>query len=63
MAGVAENVGIRKNGFDGEWTAHPGGPGEPQNVTGGASPGRLRPPEGPDALGAVRRKTPAWEKG
>ena len=31
---------------------------EPQNVTGGASPGRLRPPEGPDALGRARLNFP-----
>ena len=48
---LPENVRVRKNFIETGWTTRPGGPGEPKNVAGGATPGRLRPPEGPDALG------------
>ena len=60
---LPENVGVRKNFIETGWTTRPGGPGEPKNVAGGATPGRLRPPEGPDALGRGRLDFPAWEKG
>ena len=54
---------FRKFFLLGGGTARPGGPGEPSNVAGGLRPGRLRAPQGPDALGAARLKSPAWEKG
>ena len=60
---IPENVGFRKKFIESGWTTRPGGPGEPKNVAGGATPGRLRPPEGPDALGHARLDFPAGERG
>ena len=49
--------------LDGEWTAHPGGPGEPQNVTGRSQPGPSTPSGRPRRARGRPTQNPGVGKG